>query len=330
MDYTPLFANSTIMGRFVPIKILIVKIEQVIVLHLLNNKQVTLQGIGIFRLDPSVSLPSETEKDFVIPESAVSFEYDPKATEDASLIDSIVQHTTKIKPLASSDLDSFLMLGRQFLNIGKPFRLDRLGTIDKAQSGELFFIPGQFTTPKIEAPKALKENENEESSGLFNDYNKPRDNSSKKILAIVVTLVVLGLIGWAIYYVFFKTSVENEKPLTQQPGVGADSSRVTDASIVTDTSALRKDNIASPTTPDTLNFGNDLTFKIIFKETKDKAEAFATMNKLNSWGHHVIMYTADSIDYKLAEIFNLPLSDTTKVKDSLERFYGNPVFVEVK
>ncbi len=86
------------------------KIEQVIVLHLFNNKVVTLQGIGTFRLDPSVSLPADIEKDNVIPENAASFEYNPKATEDDSLIDSIVKHTTKIKPLASADLDSFLML----------------------------------------------------------------------------------------------------------------------------------------------------------------------------------------------------------------------------
>jgi len=319
------------MGRFVGIKISTVKIEQVIVLHLLNNKQVTLQGIGTFKLDPSVPLPSETEKDFVIPESAVSFEYNPRATEDTSLIDSIVQHTTKIKPLASSDLDSFLMLGRQFLNIGKPFRLDRLGTLDKAQTGELFFIPGQYITPKIEAPKALKENENEESSGLFNDYNREPDNRGKKVLAIVVTVAVLGLIGWAIYYFMFsKTSVVEVKPVTQQVNAAADSSVVINSSATKDSSFLKQDSTQIPTVSETVNPENDLTFKIIFKETPNKNLALTTMNKLNGWGHHVIMYTADSVNYKLAEVFKLPLADTTRVKDSLKRFYGNPVFVEIK
>src|SRR5688500_4083762 len=146
------------MGRFVVIKNLKLKIDQVIVLHLFNNKQVTLQGIGTFRLDPSVSLPADSQKELVIPENAITFEYNPKATEDESLIESIVEHTTKIKPLASADLDSFLMLGRQFLNIGKPFTLNGLGTLDKAQAAQLIFIPGQFITPKIESPNPLKEN----------------------------------------------------------------------------------------------------------------------------------------------------------------------------
>jgi hypothetical protein len=326
---TPLFANWPIMGRFVRTKNLNVKIEHVIVLHLLNNKQVTLQGIGTFKLDPSVSLPSETEKDFVIPESAVSFQYDPRATEDESLIDSIVQHTTKIKPLASSDLDSFLMLGRQFLNIGKPFKIDRLGTLDKAQTGELFFIPGQYTTPKIEAPKALKENENEESSGLFNDYNRKPDNSGKKILALVVTVVVLGLIGWAIYhFLFSKSTNEYEKPVAQQAVPAQDSLVVIEPSN-TKKDSLKTDSVVKASIYDTLTPVNDVTFKVIFKESKNKAEVLNSMNKLNSWGHHIIMYTSDSVNYKLAELFKLPLADTTRVKDSLQRFYGNHVFVEI-
>lgn len=323
------------MGRFVSIKILNVKIEQVIVLHLLTHKEVILQGIGTFRLDPSAPLPAETEKDFMIPENAVSFEYNPKATEDSSLIDSIVQHTTKIKPLASSDLDSFLMLGRQFLNIGKPFRLDRLGTLDKAQSGELFFIPGQFTTPKIEAPKVLKEDENEESSGLFHDYNKPSDNSGKKILAITVTLIILGVIGWAIYhFIFSKTSTEDESPVTQQLNSATDSSSLTGSSSGNDSSLVKDSSLVDSTLNATLagavNPENDLTFKVIFKQSRNKGETFKTMTRLNAWGHHVIMYTADSIIYRLAEVFKLPLTDTTRVKDSLEKFYGNRVFVETK
>ena len=55
------------------------------------------------------------------------------------------------------------------------------------------------------------------------------------------------------------------------------------------------------------------------------------MNKLNSWGHKVIMYTEDSVTYKLAELFKLPLSDTARMRDSLNRFYdAKNIFVEVK
>ena len=92
------------------------KIEQLIVQHLYISKQVTLQGIGTFRLDPSVILPAnEKEKDFIIPDNAFKFEYNLRAEEDEALIQYIVQHTRKILPLASADLDSYVMLAKQFL-----------------------------------------------------------------------------------------------------------------------------------------------------------------------------------------------------------------------
>jgi len=39
--------------------------------------------------------------------------------------------------------------------------------------------------------------------------------------------------------------------------------------------------------------------------------------------HEVIMYTSDSLHYKLAEPFTLPLSDTARIRDSLNKFYYN-------
>ncbi len=104
--------------------------------------------------------------------------------------------------MASADLDSFLMLGRQFLNIGKPFTLEGLGTLDKAQTGELFFIPGQFITPKIEAPKALKENETEIKSGLFPNYDSEVKNNSSRTIFIILLILILGGAAWAVYYFF--------------------------------------------------------------------------------------------------------------------------------
>lgn len=281
------------------------KIEQVLVQQLYSHKKITLQGIGSFSLNSSVSLPVDSEKGTVLPENAVAFEYNPKAGEDEALIDAIVVHTKKIKPLASADLDSFLMLGRQFLNIGKPFTIEGLGTLDKAQTGELIFLPGQFVTPKIEAPKALKENEYEEKSGLFPDYDTEVNNSGRKTLWIITTIILLGAAAWAAYYFFYKkTSQEivNETPPQQ---------------VATDTlPAARKDTVIVPA-PVTDGY----TFKIVFKVTKDKQEAVRTLAKYKEYGHKVIMYSTDSVTYKVAEPFTLPISDTTHVKDSLNRYY---------
>jgi hypothetical protein len=292
------------MGRFVDLKYYTVKIEQVLVQQLYSNKKITLQGIGSFSMDSSVSLPVDSEKGMVIPENAISFDYNPRAGEDEALIDAIVVHTKKIKPLASADLDSFLMLGRQFLNIGKPFTIEGLGTLDKAQTGELVFIPGQFITPRIEPPKVLKENEYEEKSGLFPDYDTEVNRSGRRTAWIIFTLLLLGGAAWAGYYFFYKKTNQDIVNETQVQPTAVDST-------------LKKDSTV--TTPPPVTDG--YTFKIVFKSTQDKQEAMKTMAKFKEYGHKVIMYTKDSITWKVAEPFTLPLSDTTHIKDSLNKFY---------
>ena len=301
------------MGRFVHLKYFTVKIEQVLVQQLYSNKKITLQGIGIFSLDSSVSLPADSDKGIVIPENAITFYYNPKVGEDEELINAIVKHTKKIYPLASADLDSFLMLGRQFLNIGKPFTIDGLGTLDKAQTGELIFIPGQFITPRIEAPKALKENETEEKSGLFPDYDSEVKNNSSRTILIVAAILIVGLAVAAYYFFNKKTDqdvVNEAQPLQSN----------------TDSIAVKKDAVVT-----TLAASDGYTFKIVFEETTNKNAAQKTLGKYKEYGHKVIMYTTDSVTYKVAEPFTLPLSDTTHIKDSLNKYYyRGKAHVEIK
>ncbi len=301
------------MGRFVLLKYCKVKIEQALVQHLNNHRKISLQGIGTFTLEGSASSIADPEKIIVIPNDAVTFTYNPKVPQDEELINGIVKYTKKIKPLAAADLDSFLTLGMQFLHIGKPFTIEGLGTLDKVQSGELIFIPGQFITPKIEAPKALKANENEEKSGLFPDYNAEKTNHTSKIILIGIILLMLVFGAWAAYY--FLNKKNDRSPIkTAQPQMNNDSSIVKNDVITTDLTAPE-----------------DYTFMIMFKETTDKDEALKLQKKYTRYGHKIIMYSNDSIIYKLAEPFKLPLSDTTRIKDSLnKRYYVGEGRVEIK
>ena len=88
-----------------------------------------------------------------MPPDAFSFDYNLKTGEDEKLVDYIVEHTNKIKPLASSDLESYAILAKQFLNIGKPLVMEGVGSIQKSQQGIYEFFPGQLDTniPRFEA-----------------------------------------------------------------------------------------------------------------------------------------------------------------------------------
>jgi len=55
------------------------KLEQLIVQYLYNNKKVTLQDIGTFTLSSDVIIPADSEKETSLPLGSIEFEYNNKA-----------------------------------------------------------------------------------------------------------------------------------------------------------------------------------------------------------------------------------------------------------
>ncbi len=295
------------------------KIEQVLVHYLLKNKQLTLKSIGTFHLDASIPDSADAEKPIVIPENAITFTYDSRAAEDEGLVDFIVEHTKKIKPLAASDLDSFLSLGREFLNIGKPFNLPNIGTLEKLNSGVLAFVPGQLIAQRMEPNRIRNEEEAQEhEESLFNDYQKERKaNNGGKIVLMLLVLIILGFAVWAVWRYAF-TKKETAENLTSTEGIvpvkGSDKS-----DSATNTEA--KSNLPPPS--------DTVSFNVVVSQYHTKNAAETRLQQLKKYHRNVIMYTGDSSIYKIAEPFNLPLTDTTRILDSLKRYYAK-VFVEIK
>jgi hypothetical protein len=296
-----------------------VKIEQVLVHYLLKNKKLTLQGIGIFELNASLPDSADPDKPIILPENSVTFYYDPKVTEDEGLVDFIVEQTHKIKPLAASDLDSFLSLGRQFLNIGKPFTLPNIGTLEKLNSGLLAFKPGQTVAERMEPNKIKNENENgtAEEESLFNDYQKARkSNSGAKLIFVLLILIVLGAIGWAVWHFGFNKTNAPETLTTTEPVVP-----IKDSSFKTDSAIIANSKPGS----------DSVSFRIVVNQYRTMYSAEKRLASLKRSNRNVIMYTDnDSATFKIAEPFKLPLSDTSKVLDSLKTFYPKTYGVEIK
>ncbi|MEO8823848.1 MAG: hypothetical protein ABI366_09750 [Ginsengibacter sp.] len=298
------------------------KIEQVLVHYLLKTKHLTLQGIGTFHLDASIPDSADTEKPVVIPENAISFTYNPRVTEDDGLVDYIVEHTKKIKPLAASDLDSFLSLGRQFLNIGKQFSLPHIGTLEKLNSGVLSFTPGQLVAQRMEPNRTRQEQEDGQEpveESLFNEYQKERrSNSGGKTILMILVLVILGFAVWAVWHYAFskKDEVQN---LASTEGIVP----VNDSASKSDSSSIANSLPVIPGTSDTVQFN------VVVSTYGTAASAQRRLQQLKTYNRNVILYTDDSTTFKVAEPFNLPLSDTTRILDSLKRYYAR-VFVEIR
>lgn len=302
------------------------KIEQAIVQYLFTAKKLTLEGIGTFLLYNTAPDSSDPEKSAALPEKSIIFQYDPRAKEDPDLVDFIVEHTNKIKPLASSDLESFLSLGRQFLNIGKPFMLQNIGTIDKLNSGELVFKQGHITPQKLEPQKVkIEEPEDEEKEeNFFNDYQKERkNNSAPKVILAFLVIAALVVLAWAVWHYGFSKKNDTETLKSTEPIVP-----------ITDSSQLKKDSvILANAEPDSNNIQKNqpvdsTTFNIVVRRYRSKNAAIKRLEELKSYHRNVIMYTDDSVIYKIAEPYTLPLSDTTRIINSLKRYYTK-VSVEI-
>jgi hypothetical protein len=297
-----------------------VKIEQLIVQYLYLNKQVTLQGIGTFKLDPNVILPAGNEKDrdFNMPENAFQFDYNLKAGEDEGLVRYIVQHTNKILPLASSDLESYSMLAKQFLNIGKPLVIDGVGTVQKNQQGSYHFIPGVFITPRIDdIPKQVREKRDESVSF----ESEPRVNNSRRNLMIFLVVLVLGLAGLGAYYLL----------VVKKP---AETSTIVQTELPRDT--VRTDSMpaAAPDTPAALATVTTMpasdSFNIVLRNYPTAQTAGRALQRFSALGHRLLVLpSADSLNYELAMPFRRSLADTLKAKDSLRKFFGGNPYVKL-
>lgn len=302
----------------------LVKVEQLIVQHLYTAKSVTLQGIGTIHLNPAVHLPDETDKNTAIPENAFSFDYNLRAGEDPALIDFIVQQTRKIKPLASADLESYSILAKQFLNIGKPLTIEGIGTLMKNQAGVYEFTAGHFISPKVseEIPKQLKEKEEMPVSFEHEATRKPGVN--KNLLLFLFIILFAGLAGMGLYYFISKSKTQKTETVQeeqQQVPLPQDTIANKDTSHIANTDSNRNTTAQTPVVKDSNNF------KIVLKEYPNEAAVNKAFAKLTSYGHKLVIIKVDSTKYQLAMPFTTALADTLRAKDSLKIFFGGKPYV---
>jgi len=234
--------------------------------------------------------------------------------EDAELVSFIAENTGKMKSLVASDLDSNLELARQFLNIGKPYLFEGIGTLSKIKSGTIEFVQSKTSQEKN------KENTNEgrdktsTTENSFTDYEemfspkKPKGPAAKKIVTWLVALAGLSLAVFGGYLVYTKTKNKKEP-------------------------VVKKEEIKPVITSDTLPKTKDTT-SIIAKpvdtsgmyrfviETATRQRALSRYNYLKENLIDVKMDTKDSILFKLYFLLPATPANIAKKRDSLQLLYG--------
>jgi hypothetical protein len=310
------------------------KISQLIAAYLVREKKLTLQGLGHFTAEVRTSVDTEPDKNGVItPAFNFHFQPAPKVTPDEGLIRFISVETGKIMPLATSDLDSFLEIGRQLLNISKPFVIEGVGVLQKNAQNQLEFIQEETSRSVDEENPARKNGRQtqKEDHIRYSDLKPGKRKTSGMKTAAVFTLVLtgLGIIGLVGYY-FYNLSKEKISGntndtiktlvLSQPP---ADSTHV--LMQVTDT----VNNLPADTVTITpVKTGNvDSSFRIVL-EIASKSRALRRFADLKEWGHKPLLTELDSNRFKISIAIKAPLSDSIRHRDSLCRFFGKKVWIE--
>jgi hypothetical protein len=308
---------------------LALKIPLLLVEYLYKNRKMALPGLGIFTLDQSVVLPDENDRTLLSMPNAVQFQNANIAAADKELISFIVENTGKIKPLAISDLDSYLNLGTEMLNIGKPFHLEGIGTITKNRSGKFDFTPGEYTVFKENTPapdhdkKKLYPSEKKQ----LNTPPSIQNRNILKVAALIAALIIVGLGGWMMYK-------KNNPGVT---GNNQDTSSVVQAQqpsandSLAAVSTARRDSIKNSTKDSGhLSTVNDqrLTYKFVILTTYNKPHALRRYKQLIGFDLKAHLYQKDSTFFKVYFQFPALAKDTIQIKDSLRKQYAHEVTIE--
>jgi hypothetical protein len=320
------------------------KLAPLLAEFLYTHRKLDLPGIGSFLLDENVHPDLEQIKagKETISEG-ISFQANPGIKEAPELVDFISAATGKIRALASADLDSNLESARQFLNIGKPFLFDGIGSLSKLQNGQYDFKPGapviEKANPRARGEQTEQESHNAAVEGFKTIFYAPKVKTNyRKIVFVFLLLAGVGLAIWGGYKMYKNSTSANKEtakaetdPPVETPNentqtIPANNSTNTQPTNPTDTATQP---VTPPVTAPVISTpaGN---YKFVV-ETADKLRGLTRFNKLKGFGLDIKMETRDSLSFKLYFVLPAMAADTSRLLDSLRRLYtpaGNKAYVE--
>jgi hypothetical protein len=287
------------------------KLAALLAEFLYQHKKLDLAGIGTFLIDPS----TRTNTDGQHPSEGISFAHNASVKDDDVLIAYISSQTGKMRTLASSDLASYIELGIQFLNIGKPLQIEGIGTLVKNKSGELEFTADHLIIGKVKETGIKELSATSISDELLTTYEtlKPKEEKSprsKKFFLVFLAAATIAAIVWISYRL-------NQPSLSSETAAPQMISTITDTAKnlqVADTMTTQKPPVAKASN----NNNNSYRFVI---EVANKKRAYYRYYMLKNGGIPVQISTLDSTTFKVYFVLPATSADTARIADSLTSRY---------
>lgn len=285
-----------------------------------------MPGIGTFSLDEKVTIPDASDKNFGDFLQHIDFKQANIGRADDALIDFIRVHTGKIKPLAESDLETFVSDGKLMLNIGKPFHIEGIGTLLKNRNGVYEFTPGEPMMERLQTVQPMKERGKEtttdkdkspQKKSVFDEDYYPHESrgiSSRKLMILGGIILGLAVVIWGGYTLYNK-KVEPATPITNTNILEADT-----------TNRLVEDSIArAKAITDSIEAAKNIapgSYKFIFETTANKSRAFRRHKQVSYISPRIKMESnTDSTQFSIYVVIPAPATDTSRLKDSLNAWY---------
>ena len=307
------------------------KITSLLAQYLYTNKRLDLPGIGSFFLDPSALIASEGNKQRSNILEGISFQNNPALSDSPDLIAYISAQTGKMKSLAASDVDSHLLLVQQFLNIGKPFTFEGIGTIVKLKTGDFEFISGTVTSEKLKEiikPEGTGNSSRDDTGKKYESFLSEKKSTQSWRMPVTILLIICGagLAVWGGYAISKKKSAPQIVTATEEVTTPAQTPKEKDTTTLVspvDPSTIDKPiekQVEQTTTPED-------HYKYVLEVAQSK-RAFQRYNQLRTNLWEVKLETQDSLQYKLYLLLPALNADTTRILDSLTVMTGKKVYIE--
>lgn len=279
------------------------KFDPLITQFLQDKKRLSLPGIGTF-FQEAGSIRFENLSDKEISTDFIEF---------------VKANTGKMSSLAKSDIESYIMLNRQFLNIGKHMHIEGVGTLVKSREGSLEYTPGLFTIEKM----GESDLESRPSAAFSEDLRyQSRASQQRKLVFVLLGLLTIGIIAAGAWYMTNNNGTEPKETAVAEPQPAT-------VPQTTDSISLKPaDSLASSAAPVAAIDNGIAEWDFVILQTANKANANRRFTQLKELGDKVKMDNRDSLLYRV--YFRLPAlaADTIRKRDSLSRFYGARVRVQ--
>lgn len=312
---------------------------------LLKNKYCSLPGLGVFDLKKEGARPNANNESISAPVYKISFT--PVGSIDDTFASFIASAENVSISNASNNIREYCKAVKEELAKTGKYEIDFLGRFSMSNNKIVFQQSDDLDLGAEPAPLAplLEKVKVPDTPANKPDYSYPPARRQKEIpvMKIAIPVILLALLAVAGYfgYDYYQKNkaVEEVVKLVEPTQVDTLATQVdTNANPQADTTAAIKDStthVDSTTTPvnpapaQTAPAATGTGFNVAILSFDNEASATLKANKLKGYGNNVSVVPSNGRFLIVINNASNPLNDTTKLVDSLRRFFNpkGPVFI---